>query len=127
MPNTASNTEVNYTPEMEAVLTDAAPLNLEKAKEIGEQIGRSYRSVIAKAKSLGLEYESLPPPKKRPIQTTKADLVAQISENLGADLGGLEKATMCALDNLAQAVSGILDEVDCFESTESETETVAAE
>ena len=45
----------NYTPAMIAKLQAAAPLNLAKAKALASDFGNvSYRSVISKAKHLGL-------------------------------------------------------------------------
>ena len=45
----------NYTPAMIAKLQAAAPLNLEIAKDLAADFGVSHRSVISKAKHLGLE------------------------------------------------------------------------
>ena len=60
----------NYTPEMVARITAAAPLNLAKAKELAAEFGSAtHRSVISKAKSLGVEYVKLSPVKR----TAKAD------------------------------------------------------
>lgn len=97
---------VNYTPEMESVIIAAAPLNMEKAKVIGEKIGKSYRSVIAKAKSLGVDYEGKPKPQKRVGGMTKPQMVAAIAAAVGADaaaLEGLEKSTASSLANLLAA------------------------
>lgn len=99
--------EVNYTPEMEATIREAAPLNMDKAKEIAAEIGKSYRSVIAKAKSLGVEYESKPKPQKRVGGMTKPQMVAAIAASLDVDadkLDGLEKATALALGTVLEAV-----------------------
>jgi len=94
----------NYSAEQEAEIKAAAPLNLDKAKALAEKMGKSYRSVIAKAKSLDVPYESKPAPTKRPVQITKVELVAEISKSLsGAKLDGLEKATTAALVNLYKA------------------------
>ena len=49
----------NYTPEMVAKMVAAQPLNLAMAKDLASDFGLSHRSVISKAKSLGLEYLSL--------------------------------------------------------------------
>ena len=99
--------EPNYTDEMVAVIEAAQPLNLEKAKAIGEEIGRSWRSVVAKAKSEGFEYVGKPKPTKKPRQATKAEIVAEIENGLNANKGvlsGLEKATMAALCALQDAL-----------------------
>ena len=99
----------NYTPEMEAIIRAAAPLNLAKAKEVGEKIGKSYQSVIAKALSLGVDYETKKPEKKRVIQTTKSELVDELAEYFGDDvnLKGLEKATAASLRSLMEAVGNL--------------------
>ncbi len=52
----------NYTPAMVAAINAAAPLNLAKAKALAEQFGNvTYRSVISKAQSIGVEYVKLAP------------------------------------------------------------------
>ena len=97
---------VNYTPEMESVIIAAAPLNMEKAKAIGSKIGKSYRSVIAKAKSLGVDYEGKPKAAKRIGGMTKPQMVEAIAAAVGADaaaLEGLEKSTASSLGNLLAA------------------------
>jgi hypothetical protein len=66
-------------------------------------MGKSYRSVIAKAKSLGMAYDSKPAPKKRLATVTKSELVARIEMAAAAEegaLSGLEKAPVKALANL---------------------------
>jgi hypothetical protein len=95
----------NYTAEMEAAIVAASPLNLESAKALAETMGKSYRSIIAKAKSLGLDYVSKPAPAKREAPETKAQLVAKIEMATGAEessLTGLEKAPVRALLNLLE-------------------------
>ena len=58
-------TDVNYTPEMVATIKAAQPLDLAKAKALGAQLDRGYRSIIAKAKREGFEYISKPAPAKK--------------------------------------------------------------
>ena len=96
----------NYTAEQIAVLENAQPLNQAKAMEIAEQLGKTSRSVIAKAKSLGLDYEVKVRATKR-VASSKADLVRAIAKGLDADadqFAGLEKATMSALSNLLSEI-----------------------
>ena len=98
---------LNYTPEMEKIITESAPLNLEKARELATQLGKSYRSVIAKAKSLGVEYESKKPEPKKERGASKADTIKLIAAALDkpiADFDGLEKATGSALNAVLGAV-----------------------
>ena len=96
---TKSEKTLNYTPAMVKILEDSQPLNIDKCKEIGASFDppKSFRSVIAKAKSLELEYESKPKPTKKVAKVTKSELVTQISGYIDRDLDGLEKATAAAL------------------------------
>lgn len=89
-----------YTEQMEKVVRDAAPLDLEKAKAVGAEIGMSYRSVIAKAKQLGVEYVAKPAPVRKAKETTKADMVKELEGIFGRDLDGLEKAPKAVLAGL---------------------------
>ena len=67
----------NYTPAMIAKLQAAAPLNLSVAKDLAADFGVSHRSVISKAKHLGLDYVKATP-KARASRITKADIVSAI-------------------------------------------------
>ena len=97
---------VNYTPEMIAVLTAAAPINHEKAQALAVQLDRGVRSIIAKCKREGIEYISKPAPAKKKAAPTKVDMVAAIMAATGADnLDGLEKATGSALNNLLSSLA----------------------
>ncbi len=86
-----------YTPEMEKAVRDAAPLDLAGAKALGSELGMSYRSVIAKTKSLGLTYISKPVPARKPKEVTKAELVTELAGSLEMKLDGLEKAPRATL------------------------------
>ena len=87
----------NYTPAMIAKLQDAAPLDLAKAKDLAADFGLSHRSVISKAKSLGVEYIAQPKrvASKR-VGPTKADTLQAIRKGLAlADReGDLTKAEL---------------------------------
>ena len=75
----------NYTPEMVARIRDAAPLNLAKAKDLAADFGNvTYRSVISKAQSLGVEYVKLSPVKRaaKADTPTKAAYLAAIRKAL---------------------------------------------
>jgi protein-L-isoaspartate O-methyltransferase len=98
-----------YTNEEVAVLETAAEENgsitFEMAKELARQLYKTPRSVIAKVKQLDLPYTPKPAPAKREKGMTKAELVARIAENIGAnaeDLDGLGKATARALGRLVE-------------------------
>ena len=93
-----------YTPTMIEALRTAQPLNLEKAQSFSSEWGMSYRSIIAKALSLGLTYE-----KKAVVSSsskpTKRDMVAEIERALDADsLSGLEGASMASLSALLMSI-----------------------
>jgi hypothetical protein len=99
-------TNVNYTPEMIAVLTAAAPINHEKAQALAVQLDRGVRSIIAKCKREGIEYISKPAPAKKKAAPSKADLVAAICAAVDTDsLDGLEKATGSALNKLLSSLA----------------------
>ena len=94
----------NYTPTRVEALRNAQPLNLEKAQTFSSEWGMSYRSIIAKALSLGLTYE-----KKAVVSSsskpTKRDMVAEIEKALDADsLSGLEGASMRSLESLLMSI-----------------------
>ena len=100
---------VNYTPEMEQAITEASPLNIAKAKDLANKLGRKPRSVIAKAISMGLPYNAAKPARKdgTPV-VRKAELVSAIEKSLSSDAGslvGLEKATRSALDMLLSEIA----------------------
>ena len=92
----------NYTPAMVAAINAAAPLNLAKAKALAEQFGNvTYRSVISKAQSIGVEYVKLSPVKrvKRDDTPTKAEYLAAIRKGLALPTreGDLTKAELSAV------------------------------
>ena len=100
---------VNYTTEMEQAITEASPLNIAKAKDLANKLGRKPRSVIAKAISMGLPYNAAKPTRKDGSQVVrKAELVSAIEKSLSSDAGslvGLEKATRSALDMLLSEIA----------------------
>ena len=92
----------NYTPEMVARITAAAPLNLAKAKELAAEFGSvSYRSVISKAQSIGVEYVKLSPVKRtaKADTPTKAEYLAAIRKALALPTreGDLTKAELSSV------------------------------
>ena len=92
----------NYTDQMVAKIKAAAPLNLAKAQELSSEFGNvTYRSVISKAKSLGVEYVKAAPAakKSREDSPTKAQYLAAIRKGLAlpdreGDLTKAELATV---------------------------------
>ena len=98
----------NYTPEMLAVISGYDSYNKDVAVEIAALIGKSPRSVIAKIKSLGLDYTVQRPVRKdgSPI-TRKTDTVIAIAKALDMDaleLEGLTKAPKAALEALLREI-----------------------
>jgi len=92
----------NYTETMVAKIKASAPLNLAKAQELSSEFGNvTYRSVISKAKSLGVEYVKAAPAakKSREDSPTKAAYLAAIRKGLAlpdreGDLTKAELATV---------------------------------
>lgn len=92
----------NYTETMVAKIKASAPLNLAKAQALSADFGNvTYRSVISKAKSLGVEYVKAAPAakKSRDDAPTKAQYLAAIRKGLAlpdreGDLTKAELATV---------------------------------
>lgn len=100
---TVTEKEPNYTEEQVQQIRDAAPLDMEKAKALGEAMGKSYRSIIAKAKREGIEYKAKEPePKKGKNAPTKAQMVEAMRAATGLKLPDLEKASAACLNELAK-------------------------
>ena len=94
----------NYTPAMIAKLQAAAPLDLAKAKALASDFGNvSHRSVISKAKHLGLDY--VVTAKAKAVKgITKAELTNAIRQAVALPnrKGDLSKAELdVILSNLA--------------------------
>ena len=92
----------NYTPEMVARIRDAAPLNLAKAKDLAADFGNvTYRSVISKAQSIGVEYVKLAPVarKAKADTPTKAEYLSAIRKALALPTreGDLTKAELSSV------------------------------
>jgi len=100
-----------YTEKQVAALQNAAQqfgtLNGEIAGQLADELGLTKRSVIAKIKSLGLDYAVAKKPVKGTRAISKADYVSAIAKALDADastLDGLEKATALSLSGLLAAI-----------------------
>ena len=94
----------NYTEKMVATLRNAQPLNLAKAKDLAADFGLSHRSVISKAKSLGLEYVKASPKARAAKGITKAELTDAIRQAVALPdrSGDLTKAELdVVLSNLS--------------------------
>ena len=94
----------NYTAEQVAALIDAAPVSYDDAVIFAAEWEKSPKSVIAKIKSLDLEYIPKAKPKKRPTQETKAQIVEDIQAMLEWELMGLTRATTRSLLDLRGAI-----------------------
>ena len=98
-------TNVNYTPEMVAVLEAAQPIDYAKAQELGLQLDRGVRSIIAKCKREGFDYISKPAPAKKKAAISNIEMVEAIYKALDMDsCDGLEKSTGAALNKLMQNI-----------------------
>ena len=92
-----------YTDQESAAVAAAAPLTFESAAALAEKLGKSTRSVIAKAKSLGVEYTPKAKPAPKGKGVTKADVVAEIAATMAVpveQVEGLKGATMASLTAL---------------------------
>ena len=90
----------NYTPKMIERIKAAAPLNLEKARELAGDFGLGHRSVISKAKHLDVESTpAVPKAASKPAGPTKAQTLAAIRANLSLPKreGDLTKAELEAV------------------------------
>ena len=95
----------NYTDSMVAKIKAAAPLNLEIAKQLASDLGVPTRSVISKAKHLGVEYvKAQRAPASRDAGPTKVAMLVSIRQlmDLPEREGDLTKAEIAAiLDRLS--------------------------
>ena len=92
---------MSYSAAESAAILAAAPLTFEGAVALGEKLGKSHRSVIAKAKSLGVEYTPKAKPAKKAADNgpTKAAVLASIRSRLALTdrEGDLTKAELEAI------------------------------
>jgi hypothetical protein len=102
-----------YTPELVNLITAQAPLNIEKAEALAAtepfiEAGITARGIIAKSRTLGLEYEPVVRvAKDGSTIVRKNELVAAIESATGATgLDTLAKADKAALRNLLTAITG---------------------
>jgi len=92
---------IQYTEQRIERMKSEAPLNYAKAQSLASEFGLTggYRSVIAKAISLGIPYEKKQPANPKDNGPTKKDLANQIRSSLGlADReGDLNKTELVAI------------------------------
>ena len=89
----------NYTEKETQAIVAAAPLTFEKAAEVAAAIGKTQRSVIAKAKSLNVEYIPKAKPTAKEKGITKAEILQGIRKSLNMvdREGDLTKAELSAV------------------------------
>lgn len=99
---------MSYSDKETAAVVAAAPLTYDSAAALADKLGKTTRSVIAKAKSMDLEYTPKAKPAPKGKGVTKADVVAQIAAALSVpadSVDGLKGATMASLTTLLAKVS----------------------
>ena len=99
-----------YTDQMVNTMRSRAPLNAEICAELAAEFGQGLtsRSVIAKAKSAGIDYTVKAKPARKKASATKMDIVNAIAKAVDADdgsLDGLVKAPANALSALLSNLS----------------------
>jgi hypothetical protein len=99
-----------YTDQMVDLMRSRAPLNADLCRELAFEFGNGIttRSVIAKAKSAGIDYTVKAKPARKKATATKMDLVNAIAKAVDADdgsLDGLVKAPASALSALLSNLS----------------------
>jgi hypothetical protein len=91
----------NFTPEQEAMISAAAPLNQEKARALAASMGKTERSITAKAVRMGVTYIRKQPVTKAGGKVEKKEtIVSEISALVEGNLDGLDKAPKAALQAL---------------------------
>jgi len=98
----------SYTDNMVAEMEAIGSFTFETAEEYAAKYALSTRSVISKAKSLGLEYTPKVVVKSATPKVRKADVVAEITQTLGlldGELDSLANANAQTLGVLLKAVS----------------------
>ncbi len=99
----------NYSQKMVKVMTAQENWDYAKAEAFASDNNLSTRSVIAKVKSLGLDYTPKPKAESATPRVRKADVVGAIALALEIPvdtIAGLAKADASALGNLLVATKG---------------------
>lgn len=89
--------EKNYTEAQEARMAEFAVIDNDTAVELAAEFGKDVRSVRAKAVRMGLYKAKEKVSKTGGKIEKKEEIVAEISELVGKNLEGLEKASKQAL------------------------------
>ena len=99
-----------YTADMVNIMRESAPLNADVCETLAKTFGNGIttRSVIAKAKSAGIDYTVKAKPARKKATASKMDIVNAIAKAVDADdgsLDGLVKAPANALSALLSNLS----------------------
>lgn len=95
----------NFTAEQEQMIADAAPLNQAKARALAAAMGKTERSITAKAVRMGVAYERKQPTTKNGGKVEKKEtIVSEIAAIVGGNLDGLDKAPKGVLQALRDFV-----------------------
>lgn len=76
---------MSYTATETAAVLAAGPLTFEGAIALGQKLGKTHRSIISKAKSLGVEYTPKMKPARKAVAAgpTKVQILGNIRSKLG--------------------------------------------
>jgi hypothetical protein len=89
---------MSYTVKEVAILEACESVSFEQAVQFGKDFDKSHQSVISKVQSLEIPYIKKAVPAPKPVQLTKAQLVASIAAiTNGLKVEGLQSATREAL------------------------------
>jgi len=92
-----------YTVKETAVLEALDSVSYDQAVALGVELGKSTKSIISKVQFLGIPYVKKAVPTPKPVQATKAELVAKIqSITPDFDVSGLTGATRDSLVALSE-------------------------
>lgn len=102
----------NYSEALVAKLEAQPKWTYASTAEFAEANGLKHRSVIAKVKSLGLEYEPKPArvTKRGEPVVLKAEMVAAVEKALAVSVPSLSKVTKEDLERLVEAVGAEMPE-----------------
>ena len=100
-----------YTTQMETELASATPITFEMASAFAEKWADkdvTVKSIVAKCKSLGLDYIPKAKAVRKTSGITKAQLVKRIEAQMNLEqdsLSGLTNATMASLNTLLEVIA----------------------
>lgn len=92
-----------YTNEQLEILSRYPQLTV---AEISSQTGKSERSIVGKLSRMGIYQRKVYLSKNGENPITKLEIVSRLSNKLGIDLEGLEKAPKSTLQRLEKVVGG---------------------